>query len=794
MDGSGEEHPTVVFVGEAPGRNEDEQGIPFVGESGTLLRRMVEIANGEEWPVYYTNAVRCRPLNNKTPEAGTIRKCNWHLREELKRLNPDIVVPLGSVALKACLDVKSIKRARGRKIVKDGTIFFPTWHPSFVKRNKLKEGKSPVEKEFIEDLSALFDPSIFEEANADIKTVTLQEAYNYLKQFPAWAFDLETNTKDMFRKDAKILCCSFSAEDDKALVVDLQLTRDSDSEEDLEKIAWLRKIFALDAEQIAQNGMFDCQFLFVLLNIWCEHWTWDTMYLCYTDDEKAPLGLKAQTAKYIPKYAGYEQELHQQLKVKEDDVEFVIGGYEGVDIAILHKYCGMDSVVAFLMWKYWLKKLEETGADDDGVCWGTGVSRLDYYRNVLHPCIITLLRMQINGCHIDIDRAQTIQEKLEAEVAVAKKTLWNFSAIKKFEKENGELNLNSSRQKAELLFKFQHLKAKKFTKGKAPAVDAETLKLLHDPLADALINFSQLRKLQTTYSGEALKEWIRDDDLVHSSFGFFAANGRLTSSNPNLQNIPNPKLKKGKDFNIRSLFTSRFDGGEIISADYKQFELRVFAIFTECEMLMRVFRKGGDPHRLVAAKIKGCKLEEVADGEREDAKRVNFGVLYGEGAEGLDERHGKGVQYWRDYITDWTKAVPEIIEYRKIIKFELRTKGFIEAPSGARRYFPDYSRASKKDQAGMERQAGNHPVANAANVINLISGNRVVAYLLKHNYRTLLINFIHDCNLFDNHPSDPETLFLHIKYIMEHPNIQWLTLPTPVDISCGKSWGEAVEI
>lgn len=798
LGGNGSDHPIVLFVGEAPGKNEDEQGQAFVGRAGLFLRDMIADANAEDWPVRFTNAVRCRPVGNATPTSKIIQKCRPFLRAEIIRTKPKIIVPLGATALESCLGETKIMKLRGRKFVRDGIIYFPTLHPARVLRNLREEQEGTNQQSekdiFIDDLLKIFDPSILEVKKANVKVVTAKQAFEYLKDFNAFAMDIEASSLDPYADNAKVVCISFSAEDDEAIVVWIPETDGSPAQNGLRSdcLYWLQRIFRLKAQVIIQNGKYDATYLKVVLGIQVDNWEWDTMLMSYALDERAEHGLKAMTSRHLPGYAGYEEELLKDLKTRKK-IKTIAGqevlAMDEAEPQILTQYNGTDSVVAFQLWKKYRRDLHEDGS-------------MAYYENILHPITQTLMRIQNDGCKIDVEEADRLAERIQGSLAIAEADLLKHPTMICFLKERLGINWNSPKQVAELLFGFEGLEATEFTKGtkntenKQPMTRAKSLLKLDNDLANLVVQRSKLSKLATTYSGEAVRAWVRADGFVHAEFDIDTVTGRLSCSNPNLQNIP--KKSTSREFNIKNLFISRFDGGMLGIADYKQIELRIFAVLAHSKPFLDIFHAGGDPHGMVATKLFGVTKETCSENEWESkrgtAKNINFGLIYGETEFGLAQNYGGTEKQWKGYLDEFYRAYPEITTFKEKIKAEMRRYKMVESPFGARRHFPDYPTGNRTYDDFIVRRGVNHPIQNSASVINCIAAMRIQKAFDERNWKSKVISLVHDSILFDLFPAEVETACTLIEHIMVHHNLEWVTIPTPIDFALGETWGTAETI
>ncbi|MCR5017611.1 MAG: DNA polymerase I, partial [Bacteroidales bacterium] len=264
------------------------------------------------------------------------------------------------------------------------------------------------------------------------------------------------------------------------------------------------------------------------------------------------------------------------------------------------------------------------------------------------------------------------------------------------------------------------------------------------------------------------------------------ATGRLSSSNPNLQNIP-VRTERGKE--IRKAFIPGSPDGIIVSADYSQIELRIMAHLSCDEHLVQAFREGRDVHAATAAKIFGVPVEEVTREQRGRAKTANFGIMYGISSFGLAQRLGMGRKEAKALIDDYFRSFPAIESYIQTCMEFARENGYVETLFGRRRYLPEINASNATIRALAERNAVNAPIQGTAADIIKLAMIEVDNRLADAGLRSRMVLQIHDELLFDAYPDELEQLRSLVVDAME--NVCSLSVPLTVECSSGKNWLEA---
>ena len=354
-----------------------------------------------------------------------------------------------------------------------------------------------------------------------------------------------------------------------------------------------------------------------------------------------------------------------------------------------------------------------------------------------------------------------------------------------------DLNVNSSRQLGTVLFEKMRIDPKpKRTKTKQYSTDEEYLASLADrhPVVNMILEYRGLKKLLSTYI-EALPQLVNPvTGRVHTSFNqAVTATGRLSSTNPNLQNIP-IRTEQGRQ--IRRAFVPSDSDHLLLSADYSQVELRLMAHLSGDEALIEAFRHGEDIHRATAARLFGIPLAEVTPEHRRKAKTANFGIIYGISAFGLKQRMGNiTMEEAKRIIDGYFTAYPKVKEYMERVVAQARETGYVETIFGRRRYLPDIRSANSVVRSLAERNAINAPIQGSAADIIKIAMNRIHREFAVRGIRSKVILQVHDELVIDMLREEQEEVTALVREAMEHA--ARLRVELVVECGVGENWLEA---
>ncbi|MDQ3705275.1 MAG: DNA polymerase I [Chloroflexota bacterium] len=413
---------------------------------------------------------------------------------------------------------------------------------------------------------------------------------------------------------------------------------------------------------------------------------------------------------------------------------------------------------------------------------------LQLFEEVEMPLVPVLADMELTGIAIDITWLQSLSTSMHSKLGELQEQIYAEA--------KHPFNINSTQQLGQVLFEELQLPGRRRTQ-KGYSTDREvldTLRGLH-PIVDSIIEYRQLIKLKSTYI-DALPLLVRrDTGRVHTSFNqTVAATGRLSSSNPNLQNIP-IRTEIGRD--VRKAFVADnssphrlFPDEEslLLAADYSQIELRLLADMAGEERLINAFEAGQDIHAATAAEIMGIPIAQVDPDSRRLAKTVNFGVLYGMGSYGLARDTGLSTKEASEFIELYWSRYPAVRSFMNRTLQEGREKRYVTTLLGRRRYMPELRSTNAGVRQAGERMAINAPVQGTAADIIKIAMNRLHAEMKQRNMRSKLLLQVHDELLFEAPASELDELSNLVCSTMEGA---WqLRVPLVADVKAGKNWGE----
>ena len=411
----------------------------------------------------------------------------------------------------------------------------------------------------------------------------------------------------------------------------------------------------------------------------------------------------------------------------------------------------------------------------------TGVASLQgVYRDIEMPLVPVLERMEANGVLIDAVELRRQSADLSQRMLAAQQ--------RAIELAGRTFNLDSPKQLGALLFDELKLPALVKTPTGQPSTNEEALEAIADQheLPRLILDYRGLAKLRSTYT-DTLPEMVNaQTGRVHTSYHQAgAATGRLSSSDPNLQNIP---IRTEDGRRIRQAFVAP-PGRKIVACDYSQIELRIMAHLSEDAGLLNAFASGQDVHRATAAEVFGVPLAQVSGDQRRAAKAINFGLMYGMSAWGLARQLGIGRGEAQDYIAVYFARYPGVREFMERVRGQARADGFVETVFGRRLYLAEIHSKNQAQRAGAERAAINAPMQGTAADIIKRAMIAVDAWLADHTRRALMLMQVHDELVFEVDADFVETLLAEVKARME--SAAELRAALVVDTGVGQNWDQA---
>ncbi|WNM19365.1 DNA polymerase I [Flavobacterium capsici] len=570
-------------------------------------------------------------------------------------------------------------------------------------------------------------------------------------------FDTETTGIDAL--NAELVGMSFSYEKGKAFYVPFP-----ENQKEAQILADKFKPFFENEsiEKIGQNCKYDLK---VLANygIQVKGKLFDTMIAHYliNPDMRHNMDVLSETyLKYSPK-----------------SIETLIGkkgknqlSMRQVEIEAIKEYAAEDADITLQLKQHFQPILEKVGTKK-------------LFDEIEIPLIPVLAAMEMEGINLDEDFLKKMSIEMAKESSALEQKIYETAGEK--------FNLASPKQLGDILFeklKIGGAKQKK-TKTGQYATGEEVLSYLakDNEIVRDILEWRQMVKLQSTYI-DALPEQVdKKTGRVHTDYmQTVAATGRLSSNNPNLQNIP---IRTERGRLIRKAFIARDENYTLLSADYSQIELRIIAALSGEENMIKAFQNHEDIHRSTAAKVFNVALEEVTKEQRSNAKTVNFGIIYGVSAFGLSNQTDLSRSESAELIDAYYKTYPKLKSYMSNQVDFARENGFVETVLGRRRYLKDINSANAVVRGAAERNAVNAPIQGSAADIIKIAMINIHKKLTSENWKSKMLLQVHDELVFDVHNSELEKIQPMIKYEME--NAFKLDVPLEVEMGMGKNWLEA---
>ncbi len=398
-------------------------------------------------------------------------------------------------------------------------------------------------------------------------------------------------------------------------------------------------------------------------------------------------------------------------------------------------------------------------------------------RDMEWPLIPVLARMEYEGIHLDTKYLQKMNDQLDDMILKIEQQIYGHA--------DSEFNIGSPAQLADILFNKLNLPSKDIKKGKTgystAATELDKLRGAH-PIIDLVTQWREVTKLKNTYV-DVMPKMVDENSRLHTTYALTVAQtGRLSSNDPNLQNIP-VRTDLGKQ--IRTAFVAG-PGKMLVSADYSQFELRLAAYLSGDKDLIDMFNRDVDVHTATAAEIYGREEQDITKNMRRDAKVVNFGVMYGLSTHGLVQATGMGYDQAKHFIDKYFEVRPKLLKFIESVKEQAQKEGYVETIFGRRRPTPDVQSSNFMVREAAMRQAVNMPFQGSAADIMKLAMIAVDKQLESESCKILLQ--IHDSLIVECDAAEAERTAKLLKDTME--NVYKLPVKLTVDTSMGKNWGE----
>jgi DNA polymerase-1 len=588
------------------------------------------------------------------------------------------------------------------------------------------------------------------EAEADIKA--LVELLSKQQQF---VFDTETTNIDVY--SAELVGISFAIKAHEAWYLSMPAEREACQK----KLELLRPLFENESIlKIGQNLKYDISML-AQYGISVKGKMFDTMLAHYLLEPEQRHNMDYLAEVYLNYLTIPIEDLigkgRQQKTMREVPVELV------------KEYAAEDADITLQLYEKLLPLLKENG-----------VEKLFY--EIEMPLVPVLSRMEANGVKIDTENLQQISEAFGLEIRKIEEEIYKAAGT--------PFNIASPKQLGEILFERLRIdeKAKKTKTGQYATGEDVLQKLSHkQPIIQMILDYRSFTKLKSTYL-DALPALVNPKDgLIHTSYNqAVTATGRLSSNNPNLQNIP-VRTEKGRE--IRRAFVPRSETYTLLAADYSQIELRIIAHLSQDPAMVADFNLGHDIHAATAAKVFHVPMDQVTKEQRSRAKAVNFGIIYGMSAFGLAERMELSRSEAADIIRKYFEEYAGIKEYMNRSIALAKERGFAETILGRRRYLRDINGANSVVRGFAERNAINAPIQGSSADMIKIAMIGIHQELERLKMQSKMILQVHDELVFDAHLDELDAL----KAIVQDKMVNALPLSVPVvvEMNTGANWLEA---
>lgn len=610
----------------------------------------------------------------------------------------------------------------------------------------------------LEDASPAVEKNIHNTAHNYIlldNDKAVQQFINAAIQQPEICFDTETTGIDA--NDAELVGLSFSFIPGEAYYVPCPLDKDS-------CIKLLQQFEGLFNDEtktwVGQNIKYD-----MLMLKWygfeLKGNIFDTMLAHYVIEPDGKRSMDALSAKYL----GYEPVHIEELIGKKGKGQ---GNMRDVDIEKIKDYAAEDADITLQLKNVFLPQLKEKAVDK-------------VFYEVENPLVKVLTDMEFEGIRIDEAFLKEYSKQLEAEARLSEEAVYQQAGVR--------FNLASPKQLGEVLFEKLQLdpKAKKTKTGQyATGEDVLTKLAVKNKICDDILAFRELTKLKNTYV-DALPLMVnKKTGRVHTSYAqAVAVTGRLSSTDPNLQNIP-VRTERGRE--IRKAFIPRDENFVLMSADYSQIELRIVAAISGDENMCNAFKTGKDIHTATAAKVFNVEEKEVTKEMRYKAKSVNFGIIYGQGAFGLADNLGISRTEAKEIIDNYKKQFPNIQKYMDDSINFAKENGYVETLMGRKRWLRDINSANFTVRGFAERNAINSPIQGSAADMIKLAMIKIDKAFKQHQFKSKMLLQVHDELVFDAHKDEVEKIKPVILECMQTAMALPHDVPTDAEVGTGDNW------
>lgn len=773
VNGQGNLDSKILIVTDGVGGYEESSGRPVQGLNGKLLDRLLTQAGLSRSSVFITPAIRCKGAPKKPKDLHVVvAACLPYLQKEIEAIKPNVIVPMGSTALRAVMESKTLNITKERGIVRFSTKYnckiVPIFHPAYLMQ------VPQFEKVTIQDLCrAKYESRSNTEIPAPIRNHKVITTVGALKAFledyksaPVLACDIETTGLNWLKD--KVIGVSFSKARDEAYYI--PLTKGLGDLDPFWKdstplaLEVIKTLLEGPSQKIFHNGSFDTKLLKQNLKIEVKNYCWDTFIIDHLLDENARglHGLESCALRFTD-FGSYKQPVVQWFKTKgvgEKD-----RNYSLLPLELIGPYGADDAMVTFILWEMFVQQLKEKGL-------------LRLFRQIVMPVQIRLIETEFRGVDIDQDYLASLAPNYKKEMSEIEQVVHRLV---------GTFKITSPLELEKVLFTQLKLKPSHKTKTGRWSTDKDALEAIQNdhPVVKPIQRYKLISKLLSTYV-VGLRKKLDPEGRLHTSYKVTGTTtGRLSSSNPNLQNIP------AKVNDIQNAFVAGKDR-VFIAADYSQAEFRAWAVFSQDPQMIADCNKGGDfdIHKEIASIVFHIPTTSVTKNQRNLAKTVLFGTMYGRGPKSVAEQFGVPIQEAIKILDYVKRRYPSGFRWITKQQHDVLSTGEVRTLFGRIRHLRPALESMNEDiKAQAMRLCVNSPVQGSIGDLNNLATLRVLSRFDKEGIDGHLALTIHDALIFSCATNQQDMATSIIREEMTKPVEGW-NVPMFVDIKTGQRWGE----
>ena len=809
-------HGKGMLVGEAPGRNEDETGVPFTGQAGEYLNSLLKTAGLSRDDVIISNTVKCRPKSNRTPTVEEAQYCasRW-LDLEISAFQPQIVVPMGRVAIEYLTGEVNVEHVHGIPFEKDGATILPVYHPAagfydtrlmrhiqgdFETLGKLVRGERvavPKDEYLDPDYRPMTSTKVFDKVAAWDTEIVDDELWSFqASDTPGtgWFMKADSCLLDTgegavvhnYLFDAKYIELPLNTDDTMLMAYLLGMPQG------LKELAWRLCGMEMDSYQETIGGhrkdkamayLEDAVNLEVPDPPLLENTSWSKKENRLLISSKQPQHINRKIKRIIADVVGGKQlkdgpvdpyvRWHNIDKRERAEVERELGpmrdaSLEDVPMDEAVHYACRDSDATLRVFQKLDREIDRLG--------------LRYVYELDKRTLPVALEMMQNGIKLDSTYLNNLGRHYFEMLEMKAEAIFSTEGVGR------RFNPNSDNEVRKLLFEELGFTPSKFTETGLPSVSKDELPKIDHPVVPLLMEYKHIAHLKDSFC-DVLPGKVDEFGRIHPTINVTRTEtGRWSMKEPNLQQIPS-RSELGKA--IRKAFVAE-EGNFLVAIDYSQIEMRVAAHMTGCKSMIDLFLEGRDIHTETASQIFGVPVDEVTSWQRYPTKTMGFGVIYGLTPHGLfNQMSQEGLEDWDEkacerFIKEYYQLRPELETWQNQTRAFAGKHGYVSDMFGRLRYIPEMLCPVKRYRSAGERQAINMPIQSTAQGILKTAMVKMHQANYHHPYAWLLQ--IHDELMFEVEAVHAVQFVEWAEQIME--SAVKLSVPINVEAKMGTNWGE----